>query len=619
MIAGCAGAAPAQAPATPRPAPTLARWDAGALHVTGAPPLDRAIVRALAPYESIEPVRLVDVAAAGDRVLIVRGGALDELRAPGGEPIARGGDGELDVGWGMLTGDGAVYAGDRDGDEDARLYRDDGVPLLAAPHARVADPVATGGDTFAWAEPAGDGATTALWLWDGGARRVFVGDGAWAPLARSRDGRFLLARRFASVRSSALYRVDVATGAAVALTPADTRASAPGGAFGDGAVYAIADFGADRLGAWELRGRAWSPLAPELAWDVAELAVSADGATVAFTTDEDGVSVLHLWQRATRSHQIAVAAPTGGVITELRFARAAPVLAFSFTSPTAPRAAYTYELGSARLVAWTPHALPAGIAARMPARVRVTSFDGVSLSVLAYLPARATPAPVVVELHGGPEDQWQPRWAGFTQFLVARGVAVIQPDVRGSTGYGAEFAALDDGARRDDATRDVGAVLDWIATRRELDARRVVVMGRSYGGYLALAALATYPDRLRGGVDLAGIADFVTFLEGTRADRRDRRRAEYGDERDPATRAELARRSPLARVAAIRAPVVIGHGARDPRVPAADADRLVAALRAAGRPVWYVVADDEGHGFAKLASRAVFGALVVQFLAGALR
>jgi dipeptidyl aminopeptidase/acylaminoacyl peptidase len=305
-------------------------------------------------------------------------------------------------------------------------------------------------------------------------------------------------------------------------------------------------------------------------------------------------------------------APAGGVISELRFARDAGVLAFTFTDPATPRGAYTYDLAGDRLVAWT-RAETSALAAVSPRASRPTSFDGTAIPLLAYLPSRVKP-PVVIDLHGGPEDQWQRRWAGFAQFLVARGFAVVQPNVRGSTGYGAAFAALDDGRHREDAVRDVGAVLDWIVATDTFDVRRVYVMGTSYGGYLALAALARYPDRLRGGIDLVGIADFVTFLEGTRGDRRDQRRAEYGDERDPETRAFLARISPLAYARGIRAPVVVAHGRRDPRVPPADADRLVAALRAAGTIVWYVVADDEGHGFAKPENRGVFEVLVTQFL-----
>jgi dipeptidyl aminopeptidase/acylaminoacyl peptidase len=222
--------------------------------------------------------------------------------------------------------------------------------------------------------------------------------------------------------------------------------------------------------------------------------------------------------------------------------------------------------------------------------------------------------PVVIELHGGPEDQWRPRWAPFEQFLVARGFAVVQPNVRGSLGYGAAYAALDNGPHREDPVRDVGAVLDWIATQPDLDPRTVVVMGTSYGGYLALASLVAYPTRLGAGIDIVGIADFVAFLEGTAPYRREQRRAEYGDERDSAVRQQLAAISPIAHAAQIKAPLLVAQGKKDPRVPSQVSDRLVASVRSAGGQVWYLSADDEGHGFTKPTNRGVLELMIVQLL-----
>jgi dipeptidyl aminopeptidase/acylaminoacyl peptidase len=220
----------------------------------------------------------------------------------------------------------------------------------------------------------------------------------------------------------------------------------------------------------------------------------------------------------------------------------------------------------------------------------------------------------VVELHGGPEDQWLPRYQPFVQLLVARGYAVVQPNVRGSAGYGRKFQRLDDREHRADTLRDVGAVLDWIAKQPDLDPQRVVVMGTSYGGYLALASLLAYRDQLRGGITLGAITDLATFLEGTSAYRRDHRRAEYGDERDPETRVRLGKLSPLSRAGEIKRPLLVAHGARDPRVPQANAGALVTAVRAAGTPVWSLVAADEGHFFERPDNRDAFEALAVQFL-----
>lgn len=587
----------------------LPAWELGALHVTGAPPLDKTIEDALDPFAAITASRLLDVAADGSAVLALQGGDVIEIRA-GGATSARTAD--LDVEWAAFAPEGAILiTADRDGDEDTRLYRHTtgGTAVLADGHGRIADPQASH-DRLVWAEPAADGATTALWLRDrdGSVRRVFTGDGTWSPLDLSVDGTQLLARHYVSVKSSALYRIDVAHGTQVALSSLDF--AAPAARFGTGVIYALSDANRDRVGLWEIRARGWR-LVADLQADVTQLAVSTD--VVAYVASEHGASVLHLYDPAHDRDQIV--GPRGGVITDLRFAEQAPVLAFSFTDPRQPRAIYTYDTRTAQLAAWTHAELGAVDPATLvePAPARIASFDGTPIEMLAYRPRRVH-APVVIELHGGPEDQWQPKWSAFEQFLASRGIAMILPNVRGSIGYGRAFAALDDGARRADVVRDVGAVLDWIAQQPELDREHVAVMGTSYGGYLALASLLAYPDRLRAGIDMVGITDLVGFLEGTSAYRRDQRRAEYGDERDPATRTFLAQISPLARATEIHVPLLVAQGRRDPRVPAADADRLVGRVRGAGTSVWFLDAGDEGHGFTKPDNRGAFEVLATQLL-----
>jgi dipeptidyl aminopeptidase/acylaminoacyl peptidase len=316
--------------------------------------------------------------------------------------------------------------------------------------------------------------------------------------------------------------------------------------------------------------------------------------------------VLYVYDTRAHTHRVVASAPAGGVITDLRFAARAPVLGFSWSDPKHPRAPFTYELASDRVTAWIA---PAAIELPLVGIERVTIGD-----VPTFVMKPATRAPVIVEFHGGPEDQWVAKWQPFEQFLVARGFAIVQPNVRGSVGYGRTFAAADDGAHREDPVRDVGAVLAWIATQPDLDPARVSVMGTSYGGYLALASLIAYPDQLHAGIDVVGIADFVAFLEGTAPYRRASRRTEYGDERDPATRARLAKLSPLARASSIRAPLLVAQGRRDPRVPASVADRLVDAVRGAGGTVWYLSAADEGHGFTKPENLGALQTLIVQLI-----
>jgi dipeptidyl aminopeptidase/acylaminoacyl peptidase len=201
------------------------------------------------------------------------------------------------------------------------------------------------------------------------------------------------------------------------------------------------------------------------------------------------------------------------------------------------------------------------------------------------------------------------------QFLVADlGIAVIAPNVRGSDGYGKTFLALDNGFKREDSVKDIGALLDWIALQPEFDKTRVAVYGGSYGGYMVLASLTHYSDRLRAGVDVVGISNFVTFLKNTQDYRRDLRRVEYGDERDPAMLAHLEKISPLNNVKKIGVPLLVVQGLNDPRVPTSEAEQIVKAVRAAGKECWYLLAKDEGHGFRKKSNRDAYLQTLALFL-----
>jgi dipeptidyl aminopeptidase/acylaminoacyl peptidase len=209
-------------------------------------------------------------------------------------------------------------------------------------------------------------------------------------------------------------------------------------------------------------------------------------------------------------------------------------------------------------------------------------------------------------MHGGPEEQFRPSFDPIVQYFVSRGVAVLAPNVRGSNGYGRTYLGLDDGVRRKDAVRDVGSVLDWIGMRKDLDARRVGIHGASYGGFMVLASLVEYGDRIVAGSNQVGVSNIVTFLENTRAYRRALRRAEYGDESDPEVRSILLDASPLTHAERIQSALLVAHGMRDPRVPVSEAESIVRAVRSGGHEVWYLVAPSEGHAFRQRQSRDVF-------------
>jgi dipeptidyl aminopeptidase/acylaminoacyl peptidase len=312
-----------------------------------------------------------------------------------------------------------------------------------------------------------------------------------------------------------------------------------------------------------------------------------------------------------------------GRIGNPRFDRTGRRLAMTVDSPTSPRDVWVYEVEKDSVTRWThSEAGPVDVGSFVaPELVRYPTWDRAGgherrLSAYVYRPAQASgPVPVVIDIHGGPEAQYRPEWDPFVQFLVNElGYAVIAPNVRGSSGYGKSFLALDNGVLREDAVRDIGSLLVWIGVQPGFDRERVAVMGGSYGGYMTLAALVTYGDRLRGGIDFAGISNFVTFLRNTSGYRRDWRRTEYGDERDPNMRAFLQRISPLSNAGRIRRPLLVVAGQNDSRVPISESEQLVWGVRSGGGEVWYLVAKDEGHGFLKKGNRDEYLLTAASFL-----
>lgn len=451
------------------------------------------------------------------------------------------------------------------------------------------------------------------------ARRVVEEGGTWQPLEFSRDGGRLLVRRFRSISDGDLALVDLSTGERRMLL-------AGGGSVGDAAfsvdgraIYAVTSRGGEWSALVRLDparpGTAPVPVAPGIAWDVESLAVARDG-RVAFTVNADGVSLLHVLD--PRTGRLSAAPLPAGEASAVKVARGRPGVVFaSVTTATSPSDVWSVDLATRRQTRWTRSEVggldPSTFVE--PEAVRYPTSGGAQVPALLYLPRGPGPHPVVVSWHGGPEGQHRPVFSPPVQFLaVELGVAVLQPNVRGSDGYGRSWLALDDGVRREEALRDIPATFDFIAARRDLDASRVAVWGGSYGGYMALASMALFPGRARAGVDVVGISSLPSFLESTQAYRRDLRRAEYGDERVPAVRAVQERISPLAHAGRIAAPLLVVQGRNDPRVPQSEAEQIVRAVRASGQEVWYLLALDEGHGFQKKENRDHLTAVTMMFL-----
>ena len=437
--------------------------------------------------------------------------------------------------------------------------------------------------------------------------------GGYTPTDWSPDDRHIVLLQDVSVNESHVWLVDVSRGEKTLVTTpggADTVAYGRPRFSPDGAgLYLTTDAGSEfrRLAYLDLATRRSHFLSTAIPWDVEEFDLSPDGRSVAFVTNEDGVSVLHVANAGTGVERRVPPVPPG-LIGGLRWRRSGTELGFTYSSAQATADAYSLDLARGQLVRWTESETaglqPSGFA--RPELVHWTSFDGRSIAGLLYRPpARfAGRRPVIVDIHGGPEGQARPGFLGRNNYYLQElGVALIFPNIRGSTGYGKTFVTLDNGVLREGAYRDIGALLDWIRTQPDLDPDRVLITGGSYGGHMTLVTATRYDDRICCSVDVVGISNLATFLAHTSGYRQDLRRVEYGDERDSTIRAWMERTAPLSNVAKVTKPLFIVQGMNDPRVPRTESEQMVAALKQRGVPVWYLVAKDEGHGFRKKANQ----------------
>jgi dipeptidyl aminopeptidase/acylaminoacyl peptidase len=453
-------------------------------------------------------------------------------------------------------------------------------------------------------------------------RALTQNPGVWTPLDFSADDQKLLVLKTVSPVESYLYSLDSTTGAPTLLLPAGPRkASIRAARFApDGrGLYALSDDGGElqQLVYFDVPTAKVRAVSPQLSWDVEDFDVSGDGRYIAYVVNEDGRSRLTV-QDVTRRLDLAPADLAAGRISGIRFDRSGHRLALTLETGQQPGDVHVYDLSRAAVERWT-HSEVGPIdptALVQPELIHYPTWDRVGgrirlLSAWLYRPRGPGPAPVLISIHGGPLDQFRPGWQPFIQFLVNElGMAVVAPNVRGSAGYGRSFAALDDGVLRQDAVRDIGTLLVWLGLQPGFDRQHIAVMGGEYGGYMALASLAAYSDRLCGGVDVLGIRSFVSYLGSEPPALREQDRLEYGDEREPRMRAFLEHISPLNNVAQIRAPLLIVQQATDPKGPPPEAQQMAWRLRSRGDEVWYVAAKDDGAwvrgGDAYLPTAALF-------------
>ncbi len=346
--------------------------------------------------------------------------------------------------------------------------------------------------------------------------------------------------------------------------------------------------------------------------------MSPDGGTIAVVTNEDGIGRLRLIDAASGEARLITALPVG-VIGSLAWHQNGKEIGLSLSSARSPSDVYSVDAATGRVERWTESETGGLNAANFvePELVRWPTFDGKTISGFLYKPGTKFTGrrPVVINIHGGPESQFQPGFLGRNNFYLDElGVAILFPNVRGSSGYGKSYLRLDNGRLREDSVKDIGALIDWIATRPDLDASRIMVTGGSYGGYMTLASATHFDAKLRASLAVVGISSFVTFLENTEDYRRDLRRAEYGDERDPEMRKFLLSISPLNNASKITKPLFVVQGKNDPRVPYTESEQMVATIRKNQGPVWYLLADDEGHGFAKKSNQDFQFYATVEFI-----
>jgi dipeptidyl aminopeptidase/acylaminoacyl peptidase len=645
----------ASASAAPAAAPASGDWikPNDQLVIQGIPPIPSSVAQDVARYADFRGHGFADWHPTRREMLVVHRKAgrntaqIFRLATPIGEleqltdfadPVAR-------ASYEPLTGDAIVFERSRGGNEAAQIYRLD---LATKQVSEVAEPDQRN-DMGPWLHLTSRLLYTSVPLdrtAEGGRRAEIVqtltlvdpahpagrrklaelpGSG-WFPGGVSWDDRKLILNRYYSASHSEVWLLDLASGERTRILPAPGSAekakhlgsgwkrdnsgfffiSDRSGEFSELMFYALAD------------GRI-TQITRHIKGDVAGGSLSADGALLAVRVKVEGRTNL-LFFDGTAFQELPSPALPDGSVTAVRFHPRLPLLAYALNSSKGPSQLATLSPADGVSQAWTRPDAPPGVDTTRFAEqeiVRWKSFDGREITGIAAFPAArfAGRRPVLIDIHGGPEGDAEFGFLGRSNYYLEElGVAVIRPNVRGSAGFGKTFLSLDDGRKREDAVKDIGALLDWIAKEPRLDHARVVVVGGSYGGYLSLAVATTYADRIAGAIDVVGISNFVSFLENTESYRRDLRRAEYGDERDPAMRAFLTGISPLSHAAKITKPLFVVQGRNDPRVPYTEAEQIVREARAAGARVWYLLALDEGHGFARKENADYLFYAIVMFL-----
>lgn len=578
----------------------------------GLPPIPSTVVEKLRPYASFTQTRLLAWHPTRTEMLVSRTTAgvpqIHVVAGPGAEPRSLKEAISGGASFGPLTNDSFIYSRDAGGRETAQIYRYDvgsaASTLLTDGKSRNGVPAwANHSSRIAFDSTRRNGKDRDLYIVDvtnpADTRLVAEMTGQWAVADWSPDDKELLVVQPLGVNDTALWTVNVETGVKNAITEGLAANWRNAQYASDGSIFAVSNHGTELSRVWKRHGGAWTALTPS-GNSVESAQLSPDGTTLAVVFDRDASSRLELVDAKTIKVRLSPKLPAGQ-ITDVRWNRSGSAVGLTMNSVRFAADVFAVDAKTGAITRWTtgpvggidPQAMPE------PEIVRWKTFDGKMISGVLYRPpAKFSGArPVMINIHGGPSDAYErPRFQGRSgYFLNELGVAIIFPNVRGSFGFGRTFENLDNERRREDAVKDIGALLDWIGTQKTLDAKRVMVTGASYGGYMTYAVAQRYPDRIRCAFAGSAIANFVSYLETTEPQRVEERRREYGDERNPAMRDFLLNISPVTHASKIKTPLMIAHGKNDPRVPVGQAEEMFTVAKKNNVPVWFVVYEDEGH------------------------
>lgn len=441
--------------------------------------------------------------------------------------------------------------------------------------------------------------------------KVDRGSGYWVAVDWSPDDSKLIVIQYLSSTKSNSYILDLKTEGLTQINDAKTEAVflASGWDKTGKKIYATTNMGREfnTLVQYDVSSKKIEYITDDIPWDIDEFTTNTSRTKAAFTVNENGFSQLYVMDIATNAYKKVPNLPVGQ-INAIKFKPSKAELAMVLNSTETPGDVYALNLNSLKMTRWTTSEV-GGLDTSLfpkPELINFETFDKVdgkirTIPAFVYKPLNVEgPLPVMISIHGGPEGQHTPSFSSFYAFLANEmGIAIIAPNVRGSAGYGKTFLKLDNGFNREDSVKDIGKLIEWIENNSDFDKDKVAVFGGSYGGYMVLSSMYNFSDKLKCGVDIVGISNFVTFLENTEAYRRDLRRAEYGDERDPEMRTYLESISPTNHVTEFKSPLFVIQGANDPRVPASESEQMVKSIRENNGKVWYMLAKDEGHGFRK--------------------